>query len=152
MNGIFSVILAAIIPNFQPAASIHSVNWYGLEKEIATIRYAAELNGCTRPQNFSILLAIRKSENGGRGREFGIIHPLCDEIMERFPERTLGIQARWSAATIMKNRDRWLDQDNVECFIDFLADAYCPPSDDPKGNKNWKKNVKHWQLKYWKQL
>lgn len=27
-------------------------------------------------------------------------------------------------------------------FIDFLADRYCPPSVDPVGNRNWKRNVR----------
>lgn len=27
-------------------------------------------------------------------------------------------------------------------FIDYLGDRYCPPSVDPVGNRNWKRNVK----------
>ena len=27
-------------------------------------------------------------------------------------------------------------------FLDFLADRYCPPSCDPVGNKNWKRNIR----------
>jgi len=27
-------------------------------------------------------------------------------------------------------------------FINFLANKYCPPSVDKKGNKNWKHNVR----------
>ena len=42
-------------------------------------------------------------------------------------------------------RHAWLDWQAAGCqgnFIDFLADRYCPPSVDPVGNANWKRNVK----------
>jgi hypothetical protein len=48
--------------------------------------------------------------------------------------------------TIRNNYDRWTKAGAKGDFVDFLADKYCPPSADPKGNKNWKRNVK----KLWK--
>lgn len=42
---------------------------------------------------------------------------------------------RWQKAGLVNNNKK-ID------YLDFLADRYCPPSDDPIGNKNWKKNIK----------
>jgi len=33
------------------------------------------------------------------------------------------------------------DKSNYHCFLDYLADKYCPPSVDKQGNINWKKNI-----------
>ena len=51
-------------------------------------------------------------------------------------------------ATVLKNHQRWIDSGMQGDFIDFLADRYCPPSVDPQGNKNWKKNVKFYLNKW----
>lgn len=32
------------------------------------------------------------------------------------------------------------------CYLDFLADRYCSPEVDKRGNQNWKKNI-HYFLK-----
>ncbi len=122
--------------------------------ELITIGRAAERNKCGG-DDFFILLAIRRAENGGWGREFGIKHRLCKAQIEREPQRSLDIQAGWAAATIVKSRRRWeatpaafTGKQNAGVnskqneFIDFLADRYCPASADPKGNINWKINVK----------
>lgn len=44
--------------------------------------------------------------------------------------------------TVVRNYDRWLAADKPSTYLEFLADRYCPPSVDPKGNRNWKKNIK----------
>lgn len=44
--------------------------------------------------------------------------------------------------TVANNYDRWLVAGRKQHFVSFLADRYCPPSDDPIGNRNWKRNVK----------
>lgn len=44
--------------------------------------------------------------------------------------------------TIRNNWLRWRQTGSPGDFIDFLADHYCPPSADPVGNANWKRNVK----------
>ena len=101
-------------------------------------RAAAERNNC-RGDDFIILLAIRKAENGRAGCEFGIKHPKAWDT-------TLDKQAGWAAATVVKNRTRWYDSGACHevDFITFLADRYCPKSADPEGNKHWKKNVLYW--------
>ena len=33
------------------------------------------------------------------------------------------------------------DKSKYHCFLDFLADRYCPRACDSTGNKNWKQNI-----------
>lgn len=44
--------------------------------------------------------------------------------------------------TVRNTHRRWVKRGRRGNFIDFLADRYCPPSVDPVGNRNWKRNVK----------
>lgn len=114
-----------------------------LQKELPVIIRAAERNKC-RGDDLLILFAIRLAENGRPGREFGVLHPRCLEQIEKTPERSLDIQAGWAAATIVRNRARWLRAGCRADFIDFLADRYCPREVDAQGNRNFKRNVKFW--------
>ena len=124
------------------AVEVQVRDWYGLERELPTISRAAERNGC-QGDDFPILLAVRKAENGRAGCEFGIKDPQAWNT-------DLNTQAGWAAATIIKNRKRWSNQirDTPVDFIDFLADRYCPKEDDPQGNKNWKENVRFWHGRF----
>lgn len=123
--------------------------------ELRIIAEAADRNNC-RGDDFTILLAIRRAENGGWGKEFGIRHRLCRAAIARQPQRSLDIQAGWAAATIVKNRRRWTrlrcasprQAGDDSAFIDFLGDRYCPASADPHGNKNWKANVKYFYERF----
>ncbi len=89
-------------------------------------------------------------------RQFGVMHPTALDT-------DLETQAAWAAATIVKNRARWVKEvfpahrgrgkraradASGPDFIDFLGDRYCPASVDPVGNKNWKKNVHFWFDKF----
>jgi hypothetical protein len=49
------------------------------------------------------------------------------------------IRNNWNRWQALDPRPSTLDHDG---FIDFMADRWCPPSADPIGNRNWKKNVK----------
>ncbi len=122
------------------AVEVQVRDWYGLERELPIITHAAERNDCNG-DDFFLLLAIRKQENGRAGCEFGIRHPKAWDT-------NLDIQAGWAAATIIKNRKRWANQVRDTPFIDFLADRYCPKEDDLEGNKNWKRNVRFWYGKF----
>lgn len=44
--------------------------------------------------------------------------------------------------TVRNNYIRWQRAGSKGNYLDFLADRYCPPSADPIGNVNWKKNMK----------
>jgi hypothetical protein len=124
------IIFALLSCLFCPkAAAIQEV----CASELDTIVMAAIRNKCTGKENFRILLAIRLHENGGPGMEFGVMHPDAND---------LNSQAGWAAATIVKNRQRWLRAGRPFDFITFLGLRYCPPRDDRTGFKNWVRNVK----------
>ena len=136
-----SKALAPVIAAKCSAVQRQIRNWHGLENEISTILSAAERNNC-EGKLLSVLLAIRKTENGPPGFEFGV---------KAVRGTDLETQARWAAATIVKNYQRWqkeLWEGNGIVFINYLADRYCPPKDDPLGNINWKKNVCYWYQKF----
>jgi len=118
-----------------------------LLQELPVIKRAAERNNC-RGDDFLILLAIRKAENGRPGREFGILNPDCLEQIAKRPQSSLDIQAGWAAATVINNRRRWLDASRPGDFIEFLAERYCPPSIDSEGNENWKRNVRYFYARF----
>ena len=110
--------------------------------ELETISIAALRNDC-RGDNFLILLAIRKSEAGKNGNEFGIKNPEANNLDK---------QAGWAAATIVKNRKRWIDSGKKIEFIEFLGNRYCPTTGnltekEKELNKNWVKNVTSWYEK-----
>lgn len=123
---------------------VHDVN---LTAELPVILQAAKRNNC-RGNDLLILLAIRMSEKGSPGREFGILHPKALALIEEHPEKSLDIQAGWAAATIVKNRKRWTHHASDYDFINFLGNRYCPKEVDLEGNRNWKKNVSYWYKKF----
>ena len=123
---------------------------------------------CEDPENFrrgayfcdlaAIAAAIRYAENGGPGKEYGVLHPDV--------KPTYRSQAGWCAATVQKNWDRYLaggECNNGDCtikhkpgdsrdalvhgmqsYIYYLGHVYCPvgADNDPNGlNKYWPKNV-----------
>lgn len=108
------------------------------EPTMDVIRAAAERNGIEYgSEDWYILLAIWKAENGSEGREFGVMNPKAHD---------LDTQAGWCAASIVKSRQRWIDAGKPEDFITFMGQRYCPPDDHPL-NKNWVSNVKYWKNK-----
>jgi hypothetical protein len=44
--------------------------------------------------------------------------------------------------TVQNTHGRWIRAGRPGRFLDFLADRYCPPSVDPVGNANWRRNVR----------
>lgn len=110
--------------------------------DLNIIRTAARTNGIKYgSDDWYLLLAIKKAENGRRGCEFGIKHPKAWDT-------DLRTQAGWCSATIMKHHERYGSLKVNPEFIDSLGDRYCPASDDATGNENWKTNVKFWFNKY----
>jgi len=102
------------------------------------IRIAAERNGIEYgSEDWCILMAIRKAENGGEGMEFGIMNPEAN---------TLDKQAGWCAASIVKSRARWVKAGKPEDFIIFMGRRYCPPDAHPL-NVNWVGNVTYWKAR-----
>ena len=89
-----------------------------------------------------IVSAIRYAENGGKGREYGILHPRV--------KPTYRSQAGWCASTVQKNYDRWVKAGSKGEFIVFLGNRYCPVgADNDNGtNKHWIGNVTHYTQKF----
>ena len=44
--------------------------------------------------------------------------------------------------TVRNNLIRWRKKGDDSCYLDFLADKYCPATSDRKGNINWKRNIR----------
>lgn len=110
--------------------------------ELPVIRQAAERNNCTGDL-LTVLLAIRKAENGPPGREFGV-------LSAKAKDTNLAIQAGWCAATIVKNHQRWEQAGRPGSFIEYLGNVYCPIQGDRLRsaektlNQNWIRNVQSW--------
>lgn len=68
----------------------------------------------------------------------------------RYPYGIKSINTRGNAAaaraiclaTIRNNWRRWRLAGSPGEYVDFLAARYCPPSEDPIGNANWRRNIK----------
>lgn len=77
--------------------------------------------------------AIYKLEGGAKAKApYGI---LSMKVRDKAHARQVCM------TTIRNSRARWLKAGRPGDELDYLADRYCPPSADPVGNKNWKKNI-----------
>lgn len=102
--------------------------------ENLVIQNAAHTYGLSDEQT-KLLYAIRLQENGGPGKEFGVLTPQATRFKSD-PMMSLKTQAAWAAGTIAKHYDG-----NLQDF----AKRYAPmgAGNDPNGlNANWYKNVK----------
>lgn len=78
--------------------------------------------------------AIYKAEGGTKARSpYGVLSVKVKNKQDA---------ERITKTSIRNNLNRWRASDKSKEFIDFMADRWCPSSADPKGNVNWKKNVK----------
>lgn len=78
--------------------------------------------------------AIYRAEGGARARSpYGV---LSVKVKDAADARRITINS------IENNWKRWERAGKPGEFIGFMADRWCPPSCDPIGNRNWKKNVK----------
>lgn len=90
----------------------------------------------------TIVAAIRYTENGSYGKEYGILAKGC--------KKTYRSQAGWCAATVYKRYNAWVKLGSRGSFIEYLGKSYAPigASNDPKNlNKNWVKNVEYYVAK-----
>jgi hypothetical protein len=77
--------------------------------------------------------AIYRAEGGTKARKpYGV---LSVKVADH------GEARRVCVTTIRNTHARWVAAGSRGPFIDYLANRYCPPSVDPRGNVNWKKNV-----------
>ena len=95
-----------------------------------------------------IVAAIRYAENGGQGKEYGILHPRANTYRK---------QAGWCAKTVSNKYKAWKElvrkgklDDGNKSFLIYLGSKYAPigADNDPHGlNKNWVPNVQFYQKK-----
>jgi len=116
------------------------------------MQFASAVTANIRKENRAslapIVAAIRYAENGGKGREYGILHPNV--------KPTYRSQAGWCAATVQKHWDRVAKaggspHDDIDGFITSLGKRYCPVGapNDPDGlNQHWIKNVKNLRKRF----
>ena len=104
--------------------------------ELITVHFAAARNGC-EGDDYKLLLAIRKAENGRWEKAFGIMDKRA---------YNLDLQAAFCACTIRNQHRRSGIQDVNDKFIESLGKRYCPVSAHPL-NKNWTGNVRFWYNK-----
>tara|TARA_R110000868_G_C10937028_1_gene766774 strand:- start:514 stop:1158 length:645 start_codon:yes stop_codon:yes gene_type:complete len=121
---------------------------HGDEHEV--ILNAAKRNGIDENdhETMSMLYAIRSTENGRAGKEFGVLHP--NAVGK--PGQTLDKQAGWASSILMKRKGEWEGMDSTtqaqyNGFPHYLQSKYSPTigaTNDPKGlNNNWLKNFTH---------
>ncbi len=125
------------------------------DSELRIINYTAKRIGV----DSAYLMAIRKTENGGEGLEFGIIPTnryredigIVENGKLRVYENEFEKQASWSAWTVKKNLERFKNSGFNGDFIGFLQSRYCPigAENDPDGlNENWEKNIRFYYNKF----
>jgi hypothetical protein len=92
-----------------------------------------------RPYFKRLVCAIRTAENGGKGREFGVLHPKANTYRK---------QAGWCAFICHRRYQEWLERKkngSSSKFLVYLANRYAPKgaANDPLLlNFNWMHNVK----------
>jgi hypothetical protein len=137
-------------PKVDPAQVKHEKFMAGLANkhgdEHQVILNAAKRNGITENdhETLSMLYAIRKTENGKPGKEFGVLSPGAVGK----PGQTLDKQAGWAASILMERKAEWQgmnpkEQGKYQGFPHYLQSKYSPvgAKNDPKGlNKNWLTN------------
>ena len=88
---------------------------------------------CLAATDDQIANAIYKLEGGKKAKApYGIL-----SMREKSPQHARQICMN----TIRNSRARWLKAGRPGDELDYLADRYCPPSADPAGNRNWKRNI-----------
>lgn len=101
--------------------------------KILTLMLILTVTVCCAVTDEQIADAIYIAEGGTRARvPYGILSVKVRNVADA---------RRVCLNTIRNNRARWIKAGSPGSFINFLADRYCPPSVDPVGNLNWKRNV-----------
>lgn len=112
-------------------------------KEYDIILKAAQRNGIidTDYDNLSFLFSIRKQENGGMGKEFGVLTPRAGAKPGDTAEQTLDRQAGAAAYEVMRRRNEYAKLKNpTSDFTTYFGNIWAPigVKNDPTNlNKNW---------------
>lgn len=138
----------------SPIENEHENFHIGLQKkfgnEYSIILNAAKRNGIseTDHEKLAMLFAIRKTENGRHGKQFGVLHKKAYAKPGETEQQSLDRQAGWASSILNKREQEWnsmnsTQQQKYDGFHHYLQTKYAPhgASNDPTGlNKNWLKN------------
>jgi hypothetical protein len=121
--------------------------------EYSVILNAAKRNNISENDHdkLAMLFAIRKTENGRHGRQFGVLHPRAYEKEGETHSQSLDRQAGWASSILNKRHSEWnamkpAEQKKYTGFHHYLQSRYSPvgAENDPTGlNNNWLKNFTH---------
>lgn len=104
----------------------------------------------------NFLASLRKTENGRKGREFGVLSPaaMIGDDPNVSPEESFRVQAEWAAGTISKNAGRYQNATGRSAtdengrytadYIRFFSARYAPvgAGNDPTNlNSNHARNL-----------
>ena len=117
------------------------------KSEYPIILNAAKRNGIqeTDHDKLAMLFAIRKTENGKHGKQFGVLHARAYAKPGESTDQSLDRQAGWASSILNKREAEWnsmstKDQGKYDGFHHYLQTRYAPHGvqNDPRGlNKNW---------------
>ena len=90
-------------------------------------------------ESLRLLFVIRVVENGGPGREMGVLTPKAQRFKGDF-EKSLELQAQWAAGTIKRR---------FTGDLASFAERWCPTTgnlnaDERRLNKHWLKNARYY--------
>jgi hypothetical protein len=122
------------------------------QDEEALIRIAAAQYGL----DWHLVAAIRKAENGGPGREFGVLSVKAptyaaqlDVCCQTVRHRVVQYDADNQALELHDTPDGKESIVYHQDFISWFGEIWAPngASNDPSGtNRNWSQNVSYWYL------
>jgi len=124
------------MPNYSKEIKQIKANQLVPEVESAIIEKVAEQYKLTSEQK-DLLYVVRKVENGGVGKEFGVLTPQAMRYKDN-PYLSYITQAQWAAGTIKKRYKGDLNE---------FANRWAPvgASNDPNNlNSNWIKNANYY--------
>jgi hypothetical protein len=95
------------------------------------------------PEGFPAKMAdaIYKAEGGTKACvPYGVLS-IKPPASAKTPAELSAWARRITLNSVNNNWRRWEAAGKPGTFVAFFADRWCPPSADPQGNRNWKRNV-----------
>lgn len=126
-----AVLLACI---FQTEGGTNTSYPYGIMQGNPPIKHL-NLDKARALAQATVLHAAKDYVKVGKGRASSAASP-----SPRVAINQRGQLASREAGVRGRRPERKAD-DNIARFVDFLSLRYCPPSCDPVGNRNWRKNM-----------
>lgn len=119
------------------------------KQEYPIIMKAAQRNGIDpyHHERLAMLFAIRRAENGGHGKQFGVLDPKAAALPNETFDQSLDRQAGHASVGVINGEKRYQEyvaKGGKLGFVEHFRNRWAPPNvaNDPTDlNKNWVKNV-----------